>query len=372
MLRMEAARIAFQPRRGRTVINAVPLTRNKLHVVHIIVRIEGLQAVESLLGNRRELVAAEAVVVGTRTERESDVAAVLGRRVDERLSPRHRAGCSEVVGIKRSQALAAVATLRNPKEINPVRVDITSHENLTQEFFPSVLLGLLPPAVILTGVRDLRNEIERGTVVEVRAKRVPSVPFAVAVARTVQVDEERVDVVGRTPFVAEPIVHHSVGLKVGRQVPHSALLLRKRGERNEFFLVESVIGLAPSRPHLVAGRVEVSLGQGTAAPIRARHVRKVGRKEIGDVRRLVGRLVSSSGRRFSHRHSFHRPTVSIYRQGGSSHKGSTKAQRLGFRCMNVHYLLCLRITSADKDSANERNGRRKAIGFSTERSRMQP
>ena len=217
----------------------------------VVSRVCSLQLIEGILGVARQRVAVESGVVGARAQREGRVGAVLGRGVLQWLAACHRSRGGQVVGVERREALAAVAALGDAEEVDAVGVDDIRDEGQTQQLLPGILLGLLPPAVVVTHVGNLRNEVDRGRILERLAERPARLPLGVLVARAVEVEEEGISGGRLVALRAPVVVHRGAGFERCGQQPASRALGAQRGKVDELLLVEVVVGALPGLPYQV-------------------------------------------------------------------------------------------------------------------------
>ena len=130
----------------------------------------------------------------------------------------HRAGCRQIIGIKRCKALATVSTFGYSEKIDAVGIHTSIGKKLTQQTLPNILFTLLIPSVMLFA-GDLWNKIERWRIVEAFAKFVSYCKFAIFWAGTVQIENEGPSVFGALAFGAEIERHYSVVLLYMWQMP---------------------------------------------------------------------------------------------------------------------------------------------------------
>ena len=115
----------------------------------------------------------------------------------------------------------------------------------------------MPPAIVFTLVRNLRNEIDGRRILEAQTEFDAIRPLSVLRTRTVDIQEEREFSVGSHALLAIIIRHHGIWLQAFRQVPRTVLSQFQVFRLDEFLLLQISVGIAPRTPHhlLIAGYV---------------------------------------------------------------------------------------------------------------------
>lgn len=115
----------------------------------------------------------------------------------------------------------------------------------------------MPPAIIFTLVRNLRNEIDGRRILEAQTELDAIRPLSVLRTRAVDIQEEQELSVGSHALLAIIIRHHGIWLQALRQVPRAVLSQFQVFRLNEFLLLQIPVGIAPRTPHhlLIAGYV---------------------------------------------------------------------------------------------------------------------
>ena len=253
ILRVRIARgLLCQPRSSLAVGNLVGAVGHKGDAVVESVGPARLEFLESLLGIGGQRAAVESRVVGSRAEVEGQVETVFGRSVLQRLAACHRASASQVVAIEGGEALTAISPLGNANEEEAVGVNVGVEHGQAYQSFPGVLLRLLPPAVVVALVGNLRNEIDGGRVLKLAAEVVGQGKLLVLVARAVQEDVHRIarfGALGCFAFITKIEGHDGTRLEVFGQNPAIIVLVRQRREGGQTIFHQLSIGLLPSAPH---------------------------------------------------------------------------------------------------------------------------
>ena len=266
--------------------------RHHLYVVDIVPRMKPLQAVklfERILGQD---ITREGLVLASRAQRKGDVGTVFSGCILQRFSPGNRSGSSQVVRIERCKPLASVGPFRDAEEIDPIGVYFARDEGLTQEFFPSPLLGHLPPTVIVSFIRNLRDKISRRSIVKTRANDIACAPLVSFGPRAVHIDKERPSGVGFCgSFGSIVIGHHRIRF-ILREVKAAALGLGQRLQLGQFVFGKRTVGSPPRIPDNFLRFGHLVGCQRSRCRVRSRRTIQTSRKifDIGSVRfSVIGR-----------------------------------------------------------------------------------
>ena len=249
MFGLRIAGVLCQPRRGLSIINLVSLARDQFDVMYEAIRIFLLCCFKGILCRLCQFVAEETSVVGTCAEVECQIAAVLNGSILQGLTACHGTRTCQIVAIVWRQALATISPLGDTKEIDAVGVDITSQIKLAQEFFPCPLLTLLPPAIVISGVGDLRNKVNRRTIFKTIAKFDTISPFIILITWTMQIEEQGIASFGASTLFAIVIVHYCIVFEFCGQCPTAMFLQAQFVQGNQAFFVEGLVGFGPCLPY---------------------------------------------------------------------------------------------------------------------------
>ena len=260
MVRHGVTREITQPRRGRGIVDMVPALWNEFHLVAKALGHQEFETVEGIGCIAREDIAVKAFIDRSRTQAKPDVAQIFRRRVFQRFATRHGACRRPIVGIEGSDALAAVTALGNTEYVDFVGINVGAQKSLAQQAFPSELLAALIPAVPLSLVGNLRNEVEARRVLEHLCEFQARGPFAVARPAAVQIEEERISARRLLAFADKIIIERGLRLEAIGQQPFAAVGGVNRFKGNEFFLFKRLIGLLPRLPNRLSHAADLTHG----------------------------------------------------------------------------------------------------------------
>ena len=216
-----------------------------------------LRRIESHLGVPGQVVAIETGIISTREERESDIGTVFHRRILQRFTTSHRTRCSPIVGIEGRKTLAAITTFADTEYIETVGIHLTFYQVLANQLLESILLGEMPPAIIFTLVRNLRNEIDGRRILEAQTEFDTIRPLMVLRSRSVNIQEERKLTIGSYSLLTIIIRHHRIWFQTLRQIPGAVFCQCQIFWFYELFFLQVLVGIAPGCPYhlLVVGNI---------------------------------------------------------------------------------------------------------------------
>ena len=115
----------------------------------------------------------------------------------------------------------------------------------------------MPPAIIFTLVRNLRNEIDGRRILEAQTELDSIRPLMVLRSRSVNIQEERELTVSSHSLLTIIIRHHGIRLQALRQIPGAVFFQLQIFRLDEFLFLQVLVGITPCCPDhlLVAGDI---------------------------------------------------------------------------------------------------------------------